>query len=477
MGRKQSTNCLAARPSSLPSSPIGNSGIWRKTVPPAVAVAIALFILSRMYLVLALDADGYDILRYWDYASKAIDQHQTPYQENFEIEYPPPAFWVMAFPRVLDQRRIEPQTDPRLAEQIARDYRDAFRLQMFFLDLISFACLLLIVRGRRPQLAGWAAILYVVTTTIFCRVLYDRLDVGLLALLLLAAYAWTRSLRDSPRTVAWSAAAYLLIGLSISYKIVPIVCVPFLLLAEWHSPLRRLRLTAALAAGVVVPFAIQGAISGAGVFYLFKHHAEREIQIESLYATFMWIASCFGSPVFVTHAEGAYNLSGSLAPATKVLSVILLVGLPVSLGIWALFRGSRYSRQDAYRLSCYVIAAAVILSNVLSPQFFLWAIPLLLLMAVEVLPAGRASPWVLGVFLIAVAAMSTWIFPYHYFCTPANPHGLIPLDREHLTQASNVAYLVLGARNLIYLGIVSWLGVMLFRRTGEITPNTEKMPI
>ena len=68
--------------------------------------------------------------------------------------------------------------------------------------------------------------------------------------------------------------------------------------------------------------------------------------------------------------------------------------------------------QSAGRLSFFLLCnrCAVIFSNVLSPQYFVWAFPLLLLSAVEIFPAGRVLPWILGALLVAVAATTTWFF-------------------------------------------------------------------
>ena len=104
------------------------------------------------------------------------------------------------------------------------------------------------------------------------------------------------------------------------------------------------------------------------------------------------------------------------------------MGFLAGEGVWALLRWSRYTRQDAYRIACYVIPGSVILSNVLSPQYFIWAIPLVLLLAVEIFPEGRVRPLVLAGLLIAVAVTTTWIFPYNFVSSESNPnpYALIP---------------------------------------------------
>jgi hypothetical protein len=445
-----------------------------------IALAITLFVLTRFYLLFVLRPQLSDVPLYFQYAGNAVDLHQTPYMGEFEIEYPPLAWWTISAPRLLDDRRISDPRNPSQVMPVFVDYQRTFRGLMFLFDLASFAVLLLIVRRRRPRLTGWAALVYVIAAALFVHLLYDRLDVGLLMLLMLWAYSWLQSLEDSGRKEAWVAAAYLLLGLSISFKIIPIICVPFLLLAEFYAPRRLSRLTVALtalAAGIGGPFLIQYAVSGSGVFALFKHHAEREIQLESLYSVLMMIAAMFGVPAFVTHSHGAFDLSGDLSHLMKILSEILLFGFLAGMGLWALLRRSRYTRRDAYRFSCYIIAAAVILSNVLSPQYFIWAFGLLMLLALEIMPERRAWPWILGAALLALAALTTWIFPYHYLYTESSPIALVPIPLADHFASSPIACVVLGLRNLIYLAVVIWLGVMLIKRTDQLAlTNSLNLP-
>ncbi len=124
----------------------------------------------------------------------------------------------------------------------------------------------------------------------------------------------------------------------------------------------------------------------------------------------------------------------------------------------------------ALGLACYALGGCVIFSKVLSPQYFVWSIPLLLLAGVVILPEKRKSVWMLAGLLILAAALTTWLFPYHYFCAPLGPgkmptpYGLIPAKPEDLVAPSSLGYAVLALRNFLYLGIVIWLGIAVCRR-------------
>jgi hypothetical protein len=468
-----------ARRQSAPANIQSASGTTWNASKTLLAVAIGLFVLTRFYLLFCIRPQVSDMLMYYEYAIKGVDFHDTPYTEEFVVPYPPLAFWTTLAPRYVDDRRLTSNRDPQIGA-VFFGYDRAFRGMMFMCDLASFALLLLIVRKRRPQLAPWAALLYVITTTILGHVLYDRLDVALLLFMIAGLYCWTRSCDDSPWAIPWDILCYAVMGLGISFKIIPILCVPFFLLADFYAPRQILRLTCALAAlatTISVPFLIQWSATGPSVFGIFKFHAEREVHLESLYSSLMSIAAAVGSRIYISQSHGAFNLSGDLAGTMKIVSSILLLGFLFAMGLWAVLRFSRLTRQDAYRMACYAVVGSVILSIVLSPQYFVWAIPLVLLLAVEILPPGIARPLVLASLLILVAATTTWVFPCNFFSSQQNqnPNALIPYNALNVQVPPNsTGASVLALRNFAYLGVAIWLGVMLYKRIDKI-PDFAKL--
>ncbi len=479
-----------------------------KTSARLFAAAIVLFVLARCYVAFVMRPPITDVTLYFEYSSRAIDRHQEPYRD-FTVEYPPIAWWGMCVPRLFDDRRVTPTPHSGVNASIMRDYLQTYRLEMALCDVAAFALFLAIVRKRRPQSAGWAAVTYVVATTILGHVLYEHLDEGTLLFSMLGIYAWTQTLEPRRAGPAWSAAAFCFFGLGFSYKLMPLIAVPFLLLAEWHNPdraekgdrhllperpsgcfaqkvpvpffRRQKRLAAGLAGlalGMGGPFAIQYAISGRHVFDLFSHHAGRGIQVESLYSTLMWLGSFCGWPISISlsKADGAYCVFGPLATAMKILSTIATSAFLCTAGIWAVFRGSRLGRAEALGLACYTLGGCVIFLNVLSPQYFVWSIPLLLLAGVELLPEKPKSAWMLAGFLIAAAGLTTWIFPYHYLCDPRTHGGtpiscgLIPANPADPLAPSSLGYAVLALRNFLYLGGVIWLGAAIFARRNADRP-------
>jgi hypothetical protein len=465
----------------MPKQPLANP------IKPGklLILAVALFAVTRIFVLVFLEPKMSDVGEvYFDYAARAIDFQQTPYQGELAIEYPPLGWWTIAAPRLLNPERITNPRDPLQIGPIYHLYRTTFRSLMFLFDLASFLLLLLVVQKRRSAWTGWAALTYTLATALLGPMLYDRLDTGLLMLLMLCAYFWVRSLdvpqlrgrpsgSDAPKSnsLRWTIAGYVALGLGISFKLIPILCVPFLLLSEWRLPDWRKRLAVArvsLFSAAAMPFAIQYAVSGPGVFSIFSYHGQRGIQVESLYASLMMLASLVGSKIGIAHAHGAYELDGSLAPAMKLLSTIALLGFLLAAGLWSVFLKSRFTREISYRLACFVPATAVILANVLSPQYFIWALPLLILVAIEVIPEDNLHRWFFGAALLATAALTTWIFPYHYFQTPESPIGLLPLGNAADTVPGAIASAIICLRNAIYLATIIYLGVRLQRSDNHL---------
>src|SRR5207253_2243424 len=101
-----------------------------------------------------------------------------------------------------------------------------------------------------------------------------------------------------------------------------------------------------------------------------------------------------------------------------------------------------------------------------SPQYFVWAITLIILLSLDLLPASSLSNGLLSVLLLCVAALTTWIFPFHYISTHARA-GLLPLGYPD-APLNVLPCIVVSARNIIYLGIVVWLGAALLRQSRKL---------
>jgi hypothetical protein len=430
-----------------------------------LAVVLGLFIATHVVLFLVLRPPFSDALNTYlpRYAIPVIDGGGTAYKD-VTIHYPPVAWWAIALPRLLDDQPVLPgeKVDSNHRGPVADHYQRVFRAEMLACDVVAMLLFLATIWQRRPELIGWLGMTYVVTTALFSPMLYDWLDAGLLLLLMAWACCWARSLQNGIHARRWRWAAYGFLGLSVAYKVVPILAVPYLLLAEWNSAARKESLRGALSAvatGAGGPFLLHMPTAGLWPFYLFLFHGVRAVHVESFWATLLMAASLLGLKLNVDFGGGAFVLISPITPLPEILSVMATLGFLIGVALWARRQGAAFDATQAYRLACLVIGAALLLSKVLSPPYFIWALPLLMLLAAEILPDSRPAMLALFLTCLAVAGMTIFVYPCHYF-SDTDPWGLVP-------DLSPVSCTVLALRNFTYLGLVVWLGRGALRPAGS----------
>jgi hypothetical protein len=288
------------------------------------------------------------------------------------------------------------------------------------------------------------------------------LDVGLLFFLLLWAWAWTAA--TDRRFDIWEAVAWAALGLGAAYKLIPMLAVPVLLVWRWRSsgggrgigPV--IGAVAVLAVTFTGPFAFEALRAGSGVLSVFTYHAERGLHIESVLASALLPLKPFGVSM---HDEWTHRSLELMAPGAAALakaSTWLLAAIVTGTSVWMARARCRPDRSTAYRLALWTISASLVVSKVLSPQFFIWALPLLMLLGVEV--CGKREFVGFLALLVAIAGLTTWIYPYHY--TPNIP-GSSETIAIALSYFHPLACGVLIARNVLLVAAVAWTGVRAFR--------------
>jgi hypothetical protein len=430
----------------------------RRSVLALFALA---WVISRCGILYSVDPDESDVELYFRYAVQGVDNHQVPYRD-FTVEYPPVAYWFIALPRWIDASPVPAGTfDHPLKESAAfHRYGYLYEGQAVICDLLAFVLLLAMARRRWPEHLIPLGVGYLAVTTFLWPVMFTRLDIGLTALLMGWAWLWLKAGDGSASAGRSRLASYAVLGLSISFKLIPVLMTPFLLLAELRSP-RPWRQTAqavlVLATSALVPFAIHLPSAGADVGKLFSYHGQRGIQVESLYASVLALSTAM--PLELELSFGSWNVVTDWTPALKHCSTLLLLAFLAALGLWSLFEGRRFTRERAFCAACLALGGAVILAKVLSPQYFVWALPVMLILSAQVLPPRWTNCWLAAAGMMAVARTTTWIFPHHY--------GQL-LD-THLWRAP---WLVLAARNAVYLLLTAWLATRWLATSGPVhLPN------
>ena len=284
----------------------------------------------------------------------AIEYGALPYSDE-DLEYPPLSIPVIVGPALI--------TDGLDA------FNEAFEWEMLAVDLAIVLLLALALRPGRARVIG-ALVVYTAAIVALSGIVFGRSDIDeaplalsrfdlVPALLVLAAVL----AREAGRSATWSA----LLSIGAGVKAFPLVLFPALVRGE-KSP-RRVAIAAAIP--LLVCSAIVLAL-GDEFLSAVSYHAERGLQIESLAATPLEIAGLNDTSVAAQYGSGSFNFVGPGAELARALSIAALVFL-YGLLLWAGWRNPKISHLE---LSTALLAALVVLSPVLSPQFLFWLLPI-----------------------------------------------------------------------------------------------------
>ena len=434
----------------------------------------ALFFAARVIFVLAFDTDDTDLKLYAQYAMEMAyaDRLHVPFYEYHQryidselaawkkaggpplsdavrvVEYPPLAIGWILIPAVFVPA---PPADGVITDALKDAYKRAYRWVMLALDSLLF--LIILRTGSRER-----ALLYVVGGGLLYHVLYDRLDLVVGGLMLIAL-----SLLVSTRHVLWSFTA---LAAAIGFKVVPVAIAPIFLIASipmalfgWRPLLSRALLLAALCALFFVPFYLA---AGEPVLAFLGYHAARGLQIESAPSALLLLLSYVGHEIRVVQGFGSYNLASSLS---TLLASVSSVVLPLSLGIASLAFLRRVSRSprsphaDALGTETFaqrypretaswvvlMVLIAMLGAKVLSPQYLLWLVPLVPMVE----PDAHRYAGLAKIFLLA-CLLTTIIFPHYY---PSDIARIVinPFLQPEILPPSALGKALIIARNAVLL--------------------------
>src|SRR5215472_192334 len=202
--------------------------------------------------------------------------------------------------------------------------------------------------------------------------------------------------------------AYALLAAGTLLKLYPAALLPVVALEQYRalevSPLRGrppsavLRGVGLFVGAVAAGLAVSAALDPTGWLAPFVYNARRPLQVESVPATLLWLSGFVGLPVAPDHSFHSYNLVGPLAGPLSAGADLALVG--GCLGTYGQQLTGRLGFGQALA-TCLIVL--VCYSRVLSPQYQIWVLPLVSIVAGEYDPA-----W------LAVCALTTAIFPFAY---------------------------------------------------------------
>lgn len=238
-----------------------------------------------------------------------------------------------------------------------------------------------------------------------------------------------------------------LLGFGIAAKVYPVVLLPIVLVWAWRRYGRREALRSlwiCLGVGLVasLPFAIVG-LTGLG--YSMKTQFERGLQMESLPATILMAASRLGIHHVHVVVGRPYSLNVAGGVATVAATVFMLILIAALLGVYVAYAAGPDEPQRLITAAAAAVTAYVAFNRVLSPQYIVWLIPLV--------PLVAGTPGIIATALLfgACGLTMTW-FPGRFW---------------HLVHVSPVTWFALSRNVLLVLVFVSLALPVL--RTTDVT--------
>ena len=357
----------------------------RRFTEVAAALAAALFLVSWGLLHTGwYDEDEIVDIPVYERYGNAIETGAVPYRD-FRPEYPPGALPAFALPALLSDDQ--------------RGFRAVFEWLMAVFGAAAVVLVGATLAALGASRARIAAALALVAgfPLLLGSVVLTRFDL-VPAAMVAGALAALVHRRDR--------LGFGVLGAAVAVKLYPAVLVPLAVAYVWRRSGRREALVclgtmAAVVALVFLPFLL---VAPDGVAYSIGRQLSRPLQIESFGAALYLAAHhLFGLTVEMRSGHGSQNLH---ATGTGVAAVLLsLVQICVLAWIWWRRPGSA---EELVRWSAVALVAFVALGKVLSPQFLIWLVPVVPLVAG--LRGLRASGLLVGCLVLT----QLW-FPSRYW--------------------------------------------------------------
>jgi hypothetical protein len=357
----------------------------------ATILAAALFVSSWVIVVDRVDPQReiVDTPVYQFYGDSIVVGDQVPYRD-FKLEYPPGALPAFIVPRL-----IQPEDTPD-------GYKRAFRWLMCVCGaaIVLLTVVALLALGAGPaRFAGvlafaslWPLALGPVEQTRF------DLWPSALALGALAAFLSGRDRLGSGVLAA-----------AVAAKLYPAVIIPLAAVWVWRRGGRRaLAWCGGIFAGVLLavflPFFV---LSPGGVAHSIGRQLSRPLQIESLgAAVLVELHNLAGIGLGIETTHGSQNVAGTLGDGLAGATTAL--GLSALVAVWIAFARGPANAERLVRYSALALVVLVAFGKVLSPQFMIWLVPFVPLVA------GRRGLAASGLLAVALFLTQRW-FPNRYW--------------------------------------------------------------
>jgi uncharacterized membrane protein len=298
----------------------------------------------------------WDTVEYARYAHKIDVRGLVPYRD-FSLEYPPLAIPAFVIPSLIAGSHFS-------------GYQEIFGLGMALCGVLAvgFAALVLVAQrvSTRRLIAG--VVLLAASPLLLGAVLLSRYDLfpAMLTIAALAAIFFGRE-----------RSGFALLALGAAAKAYPAVIIPIAAVYVWRNEGRRQAIVclAIFAAILLVCFAPFVIIAPHGIWWAIHGQATRPPQLESLgAAVFLAAHQLIGTHLSYYFTHHSDNLNGHAAlQFASVMSVLEAVAL---LLVWLLFARGPATKQRLLTAATASVCAFIVFDRVLSPQYLIWLVPL-----------------------------------------------------------------------------------------------------
>ena len=168
---------------------------------------------------------------------------------------------------------------------------------------------------------------------------------------------------------------------------------------------------------VAVCFRPVGRDRAARVAWSFRDQGTRPLQIESAGAS-LWLAAhqLIGLHLKTFFSHGSDNLYGH--PPTTAASIMTIVQWVAIVGVWVTYALGRATRERLLLASAATVCAFLFLGRVLSPQYLIWLVPLVMI------APGRRGFAAVGLLALAMMLTQVW-FPQHFLAAEGVPAAAV----------------------------------------------------
>ncbi len=378
--------------------------------------AFIFFVLTRLVAIFFGLPSASDITLYFAYFLN-LDSGLLPYSQ-FSLEYPPLVLVPIFLAGKIDSQSLI-------------DYSAGFSVIMFFADC---ACLMVCYQYCKNHLRmsdqkiSEMIFFYALFGLPMFQLLYQRLDLIVALFLSLSLILF----RGSKLIFALSA------FFGFFYKIIPALIMPAAIIIKEKRPIKIIKNSLIFLISLFCAIWILEVFTDRNFVKNMLFHAERDIHFESLFGSLIILQNLLVGKISIIYQNyGSFSIKASepIIDFSKFFGHLILITFYAAL--FFKFRNrQKISDEDFLNVSLLTILLFLTFQRVLSPQFFIWLIPLL-----SIWLAQNYSRKIFLIFLFIFLA--TW--------------AVFSIDYSALLNQEPILVTILCLRNFALLGVMIFL--------------------